>query len=238
MDSVVGASKMLVICGAGISTASGVSDFKTMYTRNPNLKRALSKETKQSDATRKGLASFLLEFYASKPQVSSLHRWLKTMEDEHRIVKIYTMNVDGLEAAAGCKRVEFVHGRLDGEKPARCGNRHLSKSALVSLADRLIRWKQYETHHKCRIRPKIVLYGENAQNLGGFENDVRRCDLVLCLGTSLKVEPIRSLVLHAQRNRTVLVVTKEHLSTALWPNQMHMDLNKFEALFLKTTRKT
>ena len=233
MDLIVSAKKIVVVCGAGISTASGISDFQTMYARDPNLKRALSKKTVHTDATRQALASFLLEFFTVKPQVSSVHRWLKRMEDEQRIVRIYTMNVDGLEAAAGCKKVEFVHGRLDSEKPARCGNRHLSTEDIVSLSKRLTRWKEYETYHNCHIRPKIVLYGENTRNIDGFENDVRRCDLVLCLGTSLKVDPIRSLVLHAQKTRMVLVVTNERLSTTMWPTQMHIDLKNFERLFFQ-----
>lgn len=102
------------------------------------------------------------------------------------------MNIDGLEAAVLPRdRIRAVHGlRSD---PSRCGRGRVAAATMEKLAaaDKL---DEYNRTNACHLRPGFVMYGERARHIEELEYELRRADLILCIGTRLQVDPIASLV--------------------------------------------
>ena len=186
--------RVVVICGAGISTSAGIPDFKTTYTHIPNLKRALTIPFRDEDS--EALSNFLLSFYDSearlKPTIT--HTFLHSLAQSGRMRRCYTMNIDGLERRAGLRHplLVEVHGNaFQGD--AKCGNTKYSNALLRShLQDST--WRRRNKQQGCTLRPDIVFYGENARGVKTLQSDIENSDLVLCLGTSLSVYPMAHVV--------------------------------------------
>ena len=123
------AKRIVVVCGAGISTQCGIPDFKTLYASQPNLKRALSKNTYKKNAN--ALANFLLAFYNASPTPSLSHTFIKRLEDQGRLVRCYTMNVDDLEMKAGIKNVVQVHGGI--QNGGTCGRKKIDSLTFKNM---------------------------------------------------------------------------------------------------------
>jgi NAD-dependent SIR2 family protein deacetylase len=205
------AKRIVVLCGAGISTNSGIPDFQTAYAKTPNLKKALTRSTyKQHYET---LSKFLFQVMESSPKPTLTHLFLKHLSDMGRLVRCYTMNIDGLEEAAGVSNVVQLHGNIQS---GRCGKHPLSREDLkTAVAMGLL---QYSKLHKCNVRPNIVFYGEslNMNHLKQLKADVQSCDLVLCLGTSLKVAPASNILEYAKAaQKHIVVVNKEDLKIGI-----------------------
>lgn len=223
ISAIANSQKLLCVCGAGISTSQEIPDFVTLYGRDPLLKRALStsRHTKTDDER---LARFLLEFYTTRPTPGPVHRWLAKLEEKGRLVRCYTMNIDGLEKKAGIRRLVEVHGTLAAG--GRCGRRRLSETAMHNLAEDPIEWSRFQEVGACRVTPNIVMYGETARVPDlQWREDVRRADVIVCLGTTLSTNPIASMVAEAVKaGKYVLCVNKESVSG--FPT-VRMDLSKF-----------
>ncbi len=191
--------KVVVVCGAGISTASGVPDFKTLYRRDPTLIKAL--DVHHYKRHTKTLAKFLCEF-VSDLHPTEAHLFLKRLHAAGRLLRCYTMNIDGIESRVLPQRlVRYVHGRMNDE--ARCGRKRFTAVKLLELA-RSGRIETYNKEHNCRARPGFVMYGEAARHIQELEDDLHRADLVVCMGTRLQVEPVASLV-RRYKGKTVCI---------------------------------
>ena len=207
MKTVKNAKKIVVVCGAGISTQSGIPDFKTLYASQPNLKHALSKSTyKENTST---LAHFLLAFYNASPTPSASHKFIKRLEDNGKLIRCYTMNVDGLETKAGIRNVVQVHGGI--QNGGACGRKQIDNVSFQNMFQNNT-WEKYNTNNKCTLRPKIVFYGEETNIGNTIQFDIQHSDLILCMGTRLNVDPIASIVKNAHRNgKKCVIVNNEQV---------------------------
>ena len=89
--------------------------------------------------------------------------------------------------------------------------------------------REFEATAACDVRPDIVLYGEAPRGLGQFDEDVQNADLVLCVGTSLTVDPLRSLVRNAAEHhgKPVVIVNSRYLKDWSSHAQLTMDADDF-----------
>ncbi len=198
----------VVLTGAGVSTDSGIPDFRSRLGlwRDADPMRF---------ATQRGFLADPIAFYDFwrvhlggladvKPNVT--HEVVAQLEARGFVRAVITQNIDGLHQAAGSKNVHEVHGTFRTVRCLECGVREPSSRAF-SIARRAPR---------CRVcagllRPDVVLFGEP---LGGvFEDateDLARADLLIVLGTSLEVAPVSELVPYAsERKVPIAIVNRE-----------------------------
>jgi len=198
-DLTADASAVVVLTGAGISTESGIPDFRGPdgLWRDPDLVRLAHVDALRSEP------AAVWAFYAQRfagvldAQPNAGHLALAALERSGAVERLVTQNVDGLHRRAGSDPIE-VHGSLALARCARCGRE-------VPMAEALERRTAAEDDvPRCdcggMLRPGVVMFGEvlPADAVDDAFAAVERCDLLLAAGSSLGVHPIAGLVEVAQ----------------------------------------
>lgn len=203
------AKRGVVLTGAGVSTDSGVPDF-----RSPN--GLWSRADPMRYATAAGLLGDPVGFYAfwgglvadmigAQPNVT--HRAVAALERRGGFRGVATQNVDGLHQRAGSRSVLEPHGTFLRLRCTHCGLMADTSSALDRVRGGVPRCIACDG----LLRPHVVLFGESL--MPDFEDAtewVREADVVLVLGTALEVAPFADLVpLAAERGAAVLIVNRD-----------------------------
>lgn len=196
------ARRVTVLTGAGISTESGIPDFKSMdqswdYER-PREEMLSASFWQRSPRRFWEVYRSTLRSTSDSPEIApgSFHRWLVELESLPRTasVDILTQNVDGLHSKAGSSSVIEAHGNssraiclecrgtvpmdsLDGDPLPLCP----SSSCEFSV-----------------LKPDISLFSEGVNSIGEFRRAIDRCGLLIVAGTSLNVGPVNGFPAYAQ----------------------------------------
>ena len=198
------AKRIVFFGGAGVSTESGIPDFRSvdgLY----NQKYDYPPETILSHEFFMRRTEEFYRFYRDKMLITGAkpnpaHLKLAQWEREGKLSAVVTQNIDGLHQAAGSKRVYELHGSTLRNYCMRCGKFH--------GADYI---RDSEGVPKCAcggtIKPDVVLYGESLDNdcIVGSVNAIANADLLIIGGTSLSVYPAAGLIDEYRGNRLVLV---------------------------------
>lgn len=182
--------------GAGVSTESGVPDFRGsagLYTHEDE-----DQEDPQTVLTpgylRQNPALFY-EYYRANllhpyAQPNDAHEALARLEQQGKLLALVTQNIDGLHQAAGSENVLELHGSVHRNYCVRCGKTY-SLDAVMDCDG-------IPQCEKCGglVRPDVVLYGESvdAEAFSAAEEAVYDADVLIVGGTSLTVHPASSLV--------------------------------------------
>jgi NAD-dependent protein deacetylases, SIR2 family len=199
------ANAILVLTGAGISTAAGVPDFrgpKGLY-----VTRAYDPETvfdiHAFDRDPEPFYAFSRDFLGMLSGLAPTftHRFLAELEQSGKNVAIVTQNIDGLHQKAGSRHVLPMHGDYETARCRRCA-RGITGSALRKLM---------EAEHipRCSdcggvIKPDVVFFGENVRHLDEATRLSAEADLLLALGSSLSVYPAALLPEYAKNDVVVV----------------------------------
>jgi len=203
--------EVVVFTGAGMSTASGLPDFRG--------KKGLWKEKDPSllasvGALENNYQEFC-EFYRwrikalleAKPNEG--HFILANWEEKGYVKGIITQNVDGFHQEAGSKKVWELHGTLRKVRCMRCRSRY--ESAL---------FLERTSCPNCggKLRPDVVLFGESLPNLAleKAEELSLDCRCFLVLGSSLRVSPANWFPSLAKRNKAELFVINHDHTQLNW----------------------
>ena len=197
-------SHIVFFGGAGVSTESGIPDFRStdgLY----NQKFEYPPETIISRSFYERKPSYFFRFYREKmlplgfePNVT--HKVLARWEREGKLSAVVTQNIDGLHQKAGSENVYELHGSVLRNYCTRCRKFHsaefIKNSVDVPRCD-------------CGgiVKPDVVLYEEDL-NQKTIENSVmaiRDADLLIVAGTSLTVYPAAGLINYYRGNRLVLI---------------------------------
>ena len=184
---------MVFFGGAGVSTESGIPDFRSvdgLY----HQKFQYPPETILSHSFYVRHKAEFYDFYRAKmlapwAQPNAAHRKLAQWEQEGKLKAVITQNIDGLHQKAGSREVLELHGSVHRNHCTRCG-------AFYTLDDVL----RSEGVPRCGcggvIKPDVVLYGEalDETTLNAAVRAIRRADLLLVGGTSLNVYPAAGLL--------------------------------------------
>ena len=190
---------VVVLTGAGISTESGIRDFRGpngLWTKNPDAERAAYIDVYLSDPEvreRSWQNRLRSEMFTAEPNAG--HRALAELERRGHLDTLITQNVDGLHQAAGSspERVVEVHGNVHEAKCMSCRWRG-------PMAETLDRVRAGETDPRCTecggiLKSATISFGENlvAADLERARAAAARSDCFLALGTSLGVYPAAAL---------------------------------------------
>jgi NAD-dependent deacetylase len=204
--ALAGASKIVVLTGAGVSTASGIPDYRGpngVWTLNPAAERDAHFDAYANEPlVREASWQRLLARAEHPPQPNPAHFSLARFEDTSRLSLLVTQNIDGLHLAGGSspQLLVEIHGHL---RSVRC----LSCDARQATSDVLVRVARGETDPHCEalvedrhcggvLATTIVRFGEqpNLLDMHRSTQAARDCELLLCVGSTLSVYPVAGLV--------------------------------------------
>ena len=200
--------RLVFFGGAGVSTASGIPDFRGEGGLFADEFEGVPPETILSSAYFYLHTEAFFRFYFSRlvcPQArpNAAHRKLYELEKADRLRGIVTQNIDGLHRAAGCRRVYELHGSVHENVCLECGKRY-------SL-DWMLRQKGVPVC-PCGgvVRPEVVLYGEPLDKyvVMGALREISGCDTLIVVGTSLETQPAASF-LDSFDGKELVVINRE-----------------------------
>ena len=199
----------VVLTGAGISTPSGIPDFRSegtgLWSRDEPMEVA-SLNTFRTHPDRfflwfRPLAS---QIYQAAP--NSAHLALAELEKAGYIQSIITQNIDALHHKAGSKKVIEMHGTL---RTLTCTHCFQKEEAKDYLEDFVGRGKQPRCPScNALLKPDVILFGEQLPQKAWYDaqRESRQCDLMLVAGSSLEVLPVAGLPMQAIDRGSHLVI--------------------------------
>jgi len=190
----------VVLTGAGISTESGIPDFRGpqgVWTRNPEAEKQSTIQHYVADPeVRRRAWQSRLDSPAWGAQPNAGHRALVALERRGKLDTLITQNIDGLHQAAGSspERVVEVHGTMREVVCLACGERAPMERALARV-------RAGEEDPPCRtcggiLKSATISFGQSlvAGDIARAERAARQCDLLLAIGTKLSVWPVAGVV--------------------------------------------
>jgi NAD-dependent deacetylase len=206
--AVAAARRVTVLTGAGVSTESGIPDFRGpdgTALLEPDLPAYLADAEVRRTTWRTRLDH---PVWAAEPNPA--HRALVDLERAGRLRSLLTQNVDGLHQRAGSTAVVELHGTIRATACLSCGDRGPMTAAL----DRVRAGEADPACRRCAgvLRSATVSFGEplDADVLRAARTAALDCDLLLVAGTSLLVAPAADLVgLAARAGAAVIICNAE-----------------------------
>jgi NAD-dependent protein deacetylase/lipoamidase len=221
------AQRIVVLTGAGISTESGIPDFrgpKGVWTRNPEAEKRATLQYYMSDPeVRRKAWRDRLDHPAWSAEPNAGHRAVVALERRGKLDTLITQNIDGLHQAAGSDpaRVVEVHGTVREVVCMSCGERAPMQRAL----DRV---RAGETDPPCRtcggiLKSATISFGQNLvpSDIERAGAAARRADLLLAVGSTLAVYPVADVVPVARLSGARIVIVNgsetamDHLADAM-----------------------
>lgn len=206
------AERVVVMTGAGISTDSGIPDFRGpqgVWTKNPAAEKTATLQYYLADpdvrrtAWRNRLSA---PYWAAEPNDG--HRAIVELERRGKLHMLVTQNIDGLHLAAGndpAKVVE-IHGNVREVVCWSCGDRAPMQRAL----DRVRAGEEDPPCRSCGgiLKSATISFGQqlDADEVERAERAALTCDLMLAVGSTLTVYPAAGVVPLAHRAGARLVI--------------------------------
>jgi NAD-dependent deacetylase len=213
------ARRIVVLTGAGISTDSGIQDFRGpngLWTKNPEAEKTMTLQTYVADPEHRRRAwqnRLTSTLWDAEPNAG--HRALVELERSGRVDTLVTQNIDGLHQKAGTDptRVVEIHGTTRDVMCLSCGDRQPSEPVHERV-------RGGETDPSCLVevsagvvcggilKPATISFGQNLvpEDLFRAESAAAECDLLLAVGSTLGVFPAAGLVPVAVQHGAVVVI--------------------------------
>ncbi len=199
------AKKIVFFGGAGVSTESGIPDFRStdgLY----HQKYDYPPEEILSHTFFMRHPEEFYRFYRDKmlapgARPNAAHLKLAQWESEGKMTGVVTQNIDGLHQAAGSKKVYELHGSVHRNYCMKC-HRFFDPAFILES-------KEPVPHCPCGgiIKPDVVLYEEGLDNdvVSGAIHAITQADLMIVAGTSLTVYPAAGLLRYFRGSHLVLI---------------------------------
>lgn len=214
-DWLLAARRVTVLTGAGISTDSGIPDYRGpqgIWTRDPAAQRMVSLDAYRTDPDVRRRAWQSRRAHAAwAAQPNAGHRALVDLERTGRLVALLTQNIDELHQRAGSDPdlVVELHGTLWQAECLACGRR-------TPMGDELERVTDAEPDPPCRscggiLKSATISFGQPLARavMDRANRAAAGCELFLAIGSSLTVQPAAGLCEVAVRAGARLVIVNE-----------------------------
>ena len=226
------ASTIVFFGGAGVSTASGIPDFRGTYGLFQQ-ERGISYEEMLSKEHFKEKPEDFYSFYTKgmlypEAEPNGAHKAVAELERRGKLTAVITQNIDGLHTKAGNTNVIELHGTALKNYCTKCGKFYNMEKILEAEGK--------VPYCECGgiIKPDVVLYGENLDSnaIEGAVKYISECDLLIVAGTSLVVYPAAGFVKYA-RGKMALINRDKTAYDSYADLVINEDLEKvlYEAVF-------
>jgi len=212
--------RVVILSGAGISVAAGIPDFRSPGTGLYDNLQKYELPTPQS--------VFDINYFAIRPEPffqlakelfpgrirpTLSHYFIKLLHDKDVLLRNYTQNIDTLERQAGIDPEVLVeaHGSFARAHCTICATEFHPDHVREVIFENKI--------PKCScggvVKPDIIFFGERLPNrfFQLYRRDLAQCDLLVVMGTSLKVQPFASLITLVNPKIPRLLINREEVGT-------------------------
>jgi NAD-dependent deacetylase len=206
---------MVVLSGAGISTESGIKDFRSktgVYQLAPEYILSLAYFYQHPEK----FYQFAIEHLYHPDAIPNRgHEILAKWEEQGKVQHIITQNIDGLHQKAGSQNIIEFHGTMKTASCLHCGK-------IYSTEEMVSRKQTMEDFYVCSycktkrerdrfIKPDVVLFGDTGDwfSMEGFNTIIQlieQADCILVLGTSLKVTPFSTFPQHRKNGVPLIII--------------------------------
>ena len=218
-------SKILFMVGAGISTSAGIPDFRS----NTGLFKQLQDKYKLSSPEEFFLKTTFLKnpmyfyeftklFDLSQVNPTISHKFMNFFVSKNIVKYIFTQNIDGLEIKAKIpdEKLVFAHGNFYTGHCAKC-----DCTIDINKINEGVQKGEVYYCPKCQgpCKPNVVFYGENLpQRFFEKLEDCKDVDLIIIMGTSLKVQPFASIPYLTRSNPYIILFNMEEVGQFKYNN--------------------
>lgn len=232
---------ILVLTGAGVSVSCGIPDFRSSggvyarlraeYPDLPDPQAMFNIRYFAQDP--RPFYRFAREIFPGQFVPSASHRFIRLLELGGRLLRNYTQNIDTLERVVGIERVIECHGSFATASCTRCQRRVRCEeiradilaqripmctvccaggAGAIAIADVV---RPGELVGRGVMKPDIVFFGESLPDEFNvmIEVDKRRADLVIVIGSSLKVNPVALIPSSVPAGVPQVLINREQLET-------------------------
>lgn len=205
LDMVKQSDNIVFFGGAGVSTESGIPDFRSVdglyHQQYDYPPETILSHTFYRKKTEEFYRFYRAKMLALDAKPNAAHKKLAQWEQEGKLRAVVTQNIDGLHQAAGSRTVYELHGSVHRNYCEKCGAsydaRYILESSGVPVCE------------KCngQIKPDVVLYEEglDTATMQGAVRAIRDADILIVGGTSLTVYPAAGLIDYYNGNQLVLI---------------------------------
>ena len=203
-------NKIVFFGGAGVSTESGIPDFRS----KDGLYNQVYDYPPEEILSHHFFMDNPKEFYRFyKDKLNTLdkepnicHTYLKKLEDKGKLLGIITQNIDGLHEKAGNQKIALLHGTIYKNYCMNCGKEYQAETIFKA-----------KDIPKCTcdgiIKPDVVLYEEGLDNatINKAITWLKEADLLIVVGTSLTVYPASSFI-HYYGGKDLVIINRDTTS--------------------------
>ena len=193
VNLIMNSNKIFALTGAGISTESGIPDFRSTdgYYSKMDPMLALSKDTLLNNPKRFYKEGYVILEDLNNKEPNRGHFVLKELENMGYLSGIITQNIDNLHTKAGSKNVYEVHGHTRGVHCLEC-----YKNYNFEFMKSQVETGKIPPRCECGgiLRPDVILFGDMMPDtFVKASNELYTTDLLIVIGSSLTVSPVNYL---------------------------------------------
>jgi len=218
--------KIVVLTGAGVSTSCGIPDFRSrngVYARlsvdfpdlpDPQAMFCINYFKKDQ----RPFFKFPKEIYPGQFKPSISHKFIKLIESNGKLLRNYTQNIDTLEKSANIENVITCHGSFSTASCTNCKYQVDGSFIKDDIFNQKIpicpRCSEEDSETLCVLKPDIVFFGESLPDEfhDSIAKDKEECDLLIVIGSSLKVRPVASIPTSIPADVPQILINRENLS--------------------------
>lgn len=220
--------RITFLTGAGVSTPTGITDFKTLrqtWKYSKTVEETLSLQHFHKNPLDLWL-KFEEIFTQSTPKPSIFHRAISELQKDSRI-SVITQNVDNLHAEAGNANLIELHGNAT---TAKCVRPSCGTTVKIAEQEPVHKTNTVPKCPKCHkiMKPNITLYDENVSNYKTALDMIVNTQTLIVVGTSLDVSPANQLIT-LNNYQKIWVNTQPPPKGTIWDKQFIMTADEFIA---------
>lgn len=232
---------IVVLTGAGVSVSCGIPDFRSrdgIYSRlskeYPNLPDPQAMfDIRYFYHDPRPFFKFAREIYPGQFNPSPCHRFIKLLEAKGKLLRNYTQNIDTLEQVAGLRNIIECHGSFATASCTKCKQKVAADQIRADVFNQKIPICQVCNPgvespdsqslttdltktlvlERGIMKPDITFFGESLPDLfhDTIESDRNKCDLLIVIGSSLKVRPVAMIPNWLSPNIPQILINREPL---------------------------
>lgn len=189
---IIEAKKIVVLSGAGMSTESGIADFRSPGTGlwekvDPDEFASIHSYVSDTQKNLKFMLEMGMNIFKAKPNKG--HKFLTKLQKLGKLEGILTQNIDGLHQKARTKNIIELHGTANEAICMRCKKVY----PITTMINQVLKGYYSPSCKACGglLKPNAIFFGEplHSKTLNQADEMISNCDLLIVLGSSLLVYP-------------------------------------------------
>jgi NAD-dependent deacetylase len=190
---IIESNNIVALTGAGMSTESGIADFRSpgtgLWTKvDPNEFASIHSYISNTDKNLNFMLEMGITIFRAKPNKG--HKSLTKLQKLGKLIGVLTQNIDGLHQKAHTKNIVEFHGTVNEAKCLRCKKIY----PITTMINQFLKERVSPYCEACNglLKPNAIFFGEPLESevLAAADNMIAECDLLIILGSSLLVYPV------------------------------------------------